>query len=180
MGDDTQTMPLQWEYICPSTFQLLDAGAEPVKAVAAAAAPAKEAEIDLWGDEEEGGESYEESVARKKKGAEEKKAKKKAAPIAKSSILYSIKPACFDGDDDDEDGGGVADLDEMEAFVRSITMEGLTWGASKKVAIGYGISKLTIMAVVEDDEVSTDDLQETIEENEDPVQSIEIDAFNKI
>merc|ERR1711924_514532 len=137
--DDTQTMPLQWEYICPSTFQLLDAGAEPVKAVAAAAAPAKEAEIDLWGDEEEGGESYEESVARKKK---------KAAPIAKSSILYSIKPACFDGDDDDEDGGG--------------------------------ISKLTIMAVVEDDKVSTDDLQETIEENEDLVQSIEIDAFNKI
>merc|ERR1712124_109238 len=101
-----------------------DAGAEPVKAVAAAAAPAKEAEIDLWGDEEEGGESYEESVARKKKEAEEKKAKKKkAAPIAKSSILYSIKPACFDGDDDDEDGGGVADLGEMEAFVRGITMK---------------------------------------------------------
>merc|ERR1711981_521114 len=127
-------MPLEWEYICPSTFQLLVA--------AAAAAPAKaEAEVDLWGDEEEGGETYEESVARKKKEAEEKKAKKKkAAPVAKSSILYSIKPACFDGDDDDEDGGGVAYLGEMEAFVRSITMEGLTWGASKKVAIGYGIS----------------------------------------
>merc|ERR1711959_45451 len=119
-------MPLEWEYICPSTFQLLDAGAEPVKVVAAAAAaPAKaEAEVDLWGDEEEGGETYEESVARKKKEAEEKKAKKKkAAPIAKSSILYSIKPACFDGDDDDEDRGGVADLGEMEAFVRSISME---------------------------------------------------------
>ena len=37
---------------------------------------------------------------------------------------------------------------ELEKSVRSIEMEGLVWGASKLVAIGYGIKKLQITLVV--------------------------------
>lgn len=71
-------------------------------------------------------------------------------------------------------------MKEMEKKVRTIEMDGLVWGASKLVPVGYGINKLQIMCVVEDDKVSIDLLQETIQEFEDFVQSVDIAAFNKI
>lgn len=37
---------------------------------------------------------------------------------------------------------------ELEKSVRSVEMEGLVWGASKLVPIGYGIKKLQITLVV--------------------------------
>lgn len=46
--------------------------------------------------------------------------------------------------------------------------------------MGYGINKLTIMCVIEDDKVSVDELQEKISEFEDYIQSVDIAAFNKI
>lgn len=68
----------------------------------------------------------------------------------------------------------------MEAKVRTIEMDGLVWGASKLVPVGYGINKLQIICVIEDDKVSVDLLTETIQEFEDFVQSVDIAAFNKI
>lgn len=53
-------------------------------------------------------------------------------------------------------------------------MDGLVWGASKLVAVGFGIKKLQINLVVEDEKVSTDELQQQIEEDEDHVQSTDI------
>lgn len=46
--------------------------------------------------------------------------------------------------------------------------------------MAYGIKKLQISTVVEDDKVSVDWLTETIQEIEDLVQSVDIAAFNKI
>ena len=46
--------------------------------------------------------------------------------------------------------------------------------------VGYGIQKLQIICVVEDEKVSIDLLTETIQEFEDFVQSVDIAAFNKI
>ena len=40
------------------------------------------------------------------------------------------------------------DMAKLEESVRSIEMEGLVWGASKLVPIGYGIKKLQITLVV--------------------------------
>ena len=37
---------------------------------------------------------------------------------------------------------------KLEESVRSIEMDGLVWGASKLVPIGYGIKKLQITLVV--------------------------------
>lgn len=39
-------------------------------------------------------------------------------------------------------------MEELEKAVRSIEQDGLLWGASKLVPIGYGIKKLQITVVV--------------------------------
>ena len=65
-------------------------------------------------------------------------------------------------------------MKELEKNMRSIEVDGLTWGASKLVAVGYGISKLQVTIVVEDEKVSIDDLQAQIEGDEDHVQSTDV------
>merc|ERR1711988_38068 len=76
------------------------------------------------------------------------KEEKKGKVIAKSNIIFDVKPW------DDE-----TDLKALEDSVRSITMDGLLWGTGKLVAVGYGIKKLQITCVIEDDKVSTEDLE---------------------
>ena len=68
----------------------------------------------------------------------------------------------------------------MEEHVRTIEMEGLLWGAGKLVDVAYGVKKLVINAVIVDDLVSTEDIEDKIKEFEDYVQSVDIAAFNKI
>ena len=72
------------------------------------------------------------------------------------------------------------DHDAMLASVKSIEMDGLFWGASKLIPIGYGIKKLQVMCTVVDDLVSVEELQEKIEAFEDYVQSCDVNAMNKI
>ncbi|XP_063537016.1 elongation factor 1-beta' [Cydia strobilella] len=145
----------------------LTAGGKPT------AAPAKveddDDDVDLFGsgDEEEDAEAARIREERLKAYSEKKS--KKPALIAKSSILLDVKPW------DDE-----TDMKELEKQVRTIEMDGLLWGASKLVPVGYGIHKLQIMCVIEDDKVSVDLLTEKIQEFEDFVQSVDIAAFNKI
>ena len=93
----------------------------------------------------------------------------KPALIAKTSVLLDVKPW------DDE-----TDMAKLKECVKSIQKEGLVWGADKLVPVGYGINKLQIICVVEDEKVSIDELQETITEFEDFVQSCDIAAMNKI
>ncbi|KAM6226086.1 elongation factor 1-delta isoform 2-T2 [Porphyrio hochstetteri] len=126
-------------------------------------------DIDLFGsdDEEEDQEAARVREERLRQYAEKKA--KKPGLIAKSSILLDVKPW------DDE-----TDMVKMEECVRSIQMDGLVWGASKLVPVGYGIKKLQIQCVVEDDKVGTDILEEEITKFEDYVQSVDIAAFNKI
>lgn len=74
-----------------------------------------------------------------------------------------------DSNADDE-----TDMKELEAAVRGIEKDGLVWGASTLVAVGFGIKKLQINMVIEDDKIGLSDLQEEIEEFEDFVQSTDI------
>uniref|UniRef100_A0A8C3YFA9 Elongation factor 1-delta n=1 Tax=Catagonus wagneri TaxID=51154 RepID=A0A8C3YFA9_9CETA len=125
-------------------------------------------EIDLFGsDEEEDKEAARLREERLRQYAEKKA--KKPALVAKSSILLDVKPW------DDE-----TDMAQLEACVRSVQLPGLTWGGSKLVPVGYGIRKLQIQCVVEDDKVGTDLLEEEITKFEEHVQSVDIAAFNKI
>jgi elongation factor 1-beta len=63
---------------------------------------------------------------------------------------------------------------ELEKNVRAIEKDGLVWGASKLVPVGYGVKKLQINLVVEDEKIGLDELQEQITEDEDHVQSTDI------
>ena len=65
-------------------------------------------------------------------------------------------------------------MEELTKNVRAIEKDGLKWGASKLEAVGYGVKKLRINLVVEDEKVSLAELQEEIEGDEDHVQSTDI------
>merc|ERR1712098_896177 len=97
---------------------------------------------------------------------EEDDEEKKPQVIAKTSVLFDVKPW------DDE-----TPHDKMLECVKTIEMDGLLWGASKLIPIGYGIKKLQIMCTVEDEKVSIDELSEKIEEFEDFVQSCDVAAM---
>ncbi|RXG61010.1 hypothetical protein Avbf_14182 [Armadillidium vulgare] len=125
-------------------------------------------DVDLFAsDDEEDAEAARVREERLKAYAEKKT--KKPGPIAKSQILLDCKPW------DDE-----TDMKAMEDIVRTISMEGLVWGASKLNPLAFGINKLSILCTVVDDLVSVDDLIEKITEFEDYVQSVDIAAFNKV
>ncbi|XP_035807419.1 uncharacterized protein LOC111573383 isoform X1 [Amphiprion ocellaris] len=123
-------------------------------------------DIDLFGSDDD--EEAEKLKEQRLKEYAEKKAKKPTL-IAKSSILLDVKPW------DDE-----TDMAKLEECVRSVQADGLLWGTSKLVPVGYGIKKLQIACVVEDDKVGTDMLEEEITKFEDYVQSVDVAAFNKI
>jgi elongation factor 1-beta len=72
------------------------------------------------------------------------------------------------------------DMEELKKNVLAIEQDGLVWGGSKLVAVGFGIKKLQLNIVIEDDKVSLDDLQAKIEEDEDHVQSTDVVAMQKL
>ncbi|KAL2258644.1 hypothetical protein VTK26DRAFT_7991 [Humicola hyalothermophila] len=139
----------------------------PAKAPAAEEEEEEE-DVDLFGSDEE--EDAEAARIREERLAEYRK-KKESKPkvIAKSLVTLDVKPW------DDE-----TDLVAMEAAVRGIEKDGLVWGASKLVAVGFGVKKLQINLVVEDEKISLDELQEEIQEFEDYVQSTDIAAMQKL
>lgn len=126
-------------------------------------------DIDLFGSDEEEDAELEKLKAQRLAEYEAKKAAKGPGPVAKSSVILDVKP----WDD-------TTDIKEMERRVREITMDGLLWGVSKIVPIGYGINKLQITLVIEDDKVSMDLLEEEIMGLEEFVQSVDTVSFNKI
>ena len=68
--------------------------------------------------------------------------------VAKSLIIWEVKPW-------DEE----TNLDELAKKILEIKMDGLEWKTEyKKEPVAYGIFKIVIGAVVEDEKVSTDDV----------------------
>merc|ERR1711908_48554 len=161
------------------------AAAAPVAAVCPPGPAAKKEEsedeedddddMDFFGsDDDEVDEEAERVKAERVAAYNAKKAAKvatKGAVAAKSMITLDVKPF------DDE-----TDLDALAIKIKSeIVMDGLVWGGKhEKKPLAFGIFKLVVTAVVEDEKVSTDDLTEKIEEYEDEVQSVDIAAFNKL
>ncbi|KAJ7756332.1 hypothetical protein B0H16DRAFT_698682 [Mycena metata] len=136
-----------------------------------ASAPAAEDdddEVDLFGSDDEDDAEADRIKAERVAEYTKKKAGKPKT-IAKSVVTLDVKPW------DDE-----TDMVALEAAVRSIQKEGLVWGGSKLVPIGYGIKKLQVNIVIEDELVSLDELQEQIAEFEDYVQSTDVAAMQKL
>jgi len=134
-----------------------------------AATPDDDDDVDLFGSSDEEESEEKKRITEERLKAYHEKKSKKPQVIAKTSVLLDVKPW------DDE-----TDHDAMLTSVKSIEMDGLTWGASKLVPIGYGIKKLQVMCTVEDLKVSVEELQEKIEAFEDFVQSCDVSAMNKI
>ncbi|KNH04003.1 translation elongation factor 1-beta [Perkinsela sp. CCAP 1560/4] len=136
------------------------------KAAPKAPAPADDDDdVDLFGDVTE-----EEQAALAAKKTEEAAAKaKKPAVIAKSNIVIDVKP----WDD-------TVDLEGLMKKFRAIEKDGLLWGAHKLEPIAFGIMKLKMMIVIEDDKISSDDIEDMVMAFEDEVQSMDIAAWNKV
>lgn len=150
-------------------FEQLPAGEVPASKEAPAAAD-DEDDVDLFGsDDDEVDEEAEKLKQQRLADYAAKKAAKGPKPAAKSMVSLDVKPW------DDE-----TDLEQMLANVKSIEVDGLVLGAHQWVPVGFGIKKLQINLVIEDDKVSLTDLQASIEEDEDHVQSTDVVAMSKI
>lgn len=178
----THTAVAQWAARMASYFQaerdeiaggVAKKAEEPKKAAAAAAPAAKAApaaaaddEDDLFGEETE----EEKAALEAKKKADADKVKAKKEVIAKSSILIDVKPW--------ED---TTDLEALALKIKAVEKDGLLWGAHKLVPIAYGVKKLQLLFVIEDEKVSSEDIEDIITgQFEDEVQSMDIVAWNKI
>ncbi|CAG9828637.1 unnamed protein product [Diabrotica balteata] len=126
-------------------------------------------DVDLFGSDSDEDDESAAKVREERLKAYEAKKSKKPVLIAKSNVILDVKPW------DDE-----TDMKLMEENVRKVEADGLLWGAAKLVPLAYGIHKLQISCVVEDEKVSIDWLTEQLLEIEDFIQSVDIAAFNKI
>ncbi|KAF2862783.1 elongation factor 1-beta [Piedraia hortae CBS 480.64] len=136
---------------------------------AAAADDEDEDDMDMFGSDEEEEDPETVRIREERLAEYAKKKAGKAKPAAKSIVTLDVKPW------DDE-----TDMEALEKAVRAIEKDGLVWGASKRVPVGFGINKLQINLVVEDEKVSLDELQEEIAEIEDHVQSSDVVAMQKL
>ena len=87
------------------------------------------------------------------------KGKKKKAPVvAKSLVILEVKP-----------WGPEVDLDILgKKILNEVTMDGLVWKTEfKKEPVAFGVFKIIIGCVIEDDKVPMDDVTEGIEAFED-------------
>lgn len=135
----------------------------------AAAAAADDVEFDPFADT---GEDDEAAAAQMKaKAALIAKKAAKQAPIAKSLVVWDVK-----GWDDE------TDMDALgKKILAEIAMDGLIWKTEYKLEpVAFGVKKLCIGAVIEDEKVSADGVSEEIEKFEDFVQSVDIAVFNKL
>ncbi|KAJ2657921.1 hypothetical protein IW148_004949 [Coemansia sp. RSA 1199] len=127
-------------------------------------------DFELFGSDDE--EDEEAAKLRAKNLAEykAKKAQKGPGPAAKTTVVYHVKPWDID-----------TDLDELETMIRAIQPDGLVWGqVAKRTHVAFGIHRLEIYNVVEDEKVSVEDIKEQIEGFEDHVQSVDIALMSKI
>merc|ERR1711972_1034241 len=101
--------------------------AKYLSGAAAAAADDDDEDVDLFGSDDEEEESEESKRVREERlAAYHAKKSKKPTVIAKTSVLLDCKPW------DDE-----TDMNAMLKEVKTIEMDGLVWGASKLVPVGY-------------------------------------------
>lgn len=87
----------------------------------------------MFGEDSETDEEKERVTQERLKAYADKKAKKPAL-IAKSNIIYDIKPW--------DDTIKPADIEKK---VREIQTDGLVWGSSKALPVAFGIQKLQVL-----------------------------------
>jgi len=129
----------------------------------------EEEDVDLFGDDDEEEDAEAARIREERLEEYRKKKEGKVKPAAKSVVTLDVKPW------DDE-----TDMKALEDSVRGIEKDGLVWGRSQLIAVGFGIKKLQINLVIEDEKISLDELQEEIAGFEDYVQSSDVAAMQKL
>ena len=130
---------------------------------------AEEEDLDLFGEEtEEDKKAIEEMKKNRKKEKEGKKGKKKE--VDKSHVILEVK-------------GWEADQD-LEALAKkiltTIKKDGLSWNTGYKLEeVAFGVKKLIIAFLVEDDKCSVQEIVDELESWENDIQSVEVVSFNK-
>ena len=122
--------------------------------------------MDLFGEENEDDKKTKEEM--KKKNKEKKKDKKK--PIDKSHVIMEIK-----GWEENQDLEALA-----KKIISTIKKDGLQWNTGYKLEeVAFGIKKLVIAFLAEDDKVSVQEITDELESWEDEIQSVDVVSFNK-
>lgn len=89
--------------------------------------------------------------------------------MAKSFVTFAVKPDTAE-----------RDLNELAQRVLEIAFNGLEWKSDYHlIDIAFGMKKIQIGCVIEDDRINVDDVTERIESLE-GVTSADIEAFSKI
>ena len=123
-------------------------------------------DMDLFGEETEEEKKAKEEM--KNKNKEKKKEKKK--PIDKSHVIMEIK-----GWDKDQDLEALA-----KKIISTIKKDGLQWNTGYKLEeVAFGIKKLIIACLIEDEKCSLQEIQDELESWTDDVQSVDVVSFNK-
>jgi elongation factor 1-beta len=127
-------------------------------------------DIDMFGSDDEDDEASFDALCKAKQAAIDK-ANAKPKATAKSIVMFEVKPLESE-----------TDLDALFArILKECVIEGCNWKQDcKKEPVAFGVFKLIVGAVIEDDKVSTDDIEEQIEGMDDMVQSVDIQSFNKL
>ena len=123
-------------------------------------------DLDLFGEETA------EDIAAKEKMKEKNKdkKKKKKKEVDKSHVILEIK-----GWDAEQDLEKLA-----KKIISEIKKDGLSWNTGYKLEeVAFGIKKLVIAFLAEDEKCSVQDIVDEIESWEDLVQSVDIVSFNK-
>ena len=100
-----------------------------------------------------------------------KKAVKPKA-IAKSIVVFEVKVYEVMTD---------AELEALAKRVLELKIEGLVWNNEPKyLDVAYGVRKIAMGCVIEDDKVLTDDIFDQITAWEDIVQSVDMTSMQKL
>ena len=126
----------------------------------------EEDDLDLFGEDNEEDKKAMEEM--KKKNKDKKKDKKK--PVDKSHVILEIK-----GWEEGQDLEALA-----KKIISTIKKDGLQWNTGYKLEeVAFGIKKLVIAFLAEDDKCSVQEVQDELESWTDDIQSVDIVSFNK-
>ena len=104
------------------------------------------------------------------KAAYDAKKAKQAPKVQKSLVALEVKP--WEAD---------TDLEMVWKKIIEYKQDGLVWGETFKLEpVAFGIKKLVMTCVVNDDLVLMDDITDSIEALEDYVQSVSVASMNKL
>jgi len=147
----------------PAVIQRWAAAAKPAE-VKKTETPKQDDDFDPFAEDEAPAKPVEKPKVQPKKA-------EKPKPIAKSIVIFDVK--IYDAE--------VTNLDELAQKVLALEIEGLVWNKQpKKLEVAFGIQKLQIGCVIEDDKVLTDDIFDKITAWEDDVQSVDMVSMQKL